>query len=721
MSRTLTARAVLTALALLVIAVPNAGAWSGRKHWGFGGGHSWLSHRDAGVRSLPTGDGPQLSLVDPDTGTVYVTSDDGRVAVLDTATCNASRGSGCDDPGTLVPVGTEAAGLALNDRTLYVAVPADGTMAILDAGRCNARISTGCTPVATVDVGEVPVGIAIDPVTDTVYVTRPDHAALSVIDGTACNRVMTTGCAPATAASLPGGVFATVDAATRTLYVPAVEGTTMGLLDIRTCNGKVHAGCGALAATVQAGEGPFTALVDPATRTVYVANEPARQVSILNGATCNALNLSGCDQSPPASTQVGHGVESGFALDRATRTLYVPAAANDIVSAIDTTRCNARSTGGCDTRWPTLQTGNQPFWIDLDPNTGSLYVTAHIDDALNVLDGRACSVVRRSGCRDEAPSVFADDAFSIAIDHKVGTTYITHANLHDLVMFDASRCSARRVEACRPVVGPVAGVSGPFDVASGNGTLYATNQDDRTLVLIDPAKCNYRRPGGCAPIKTIQLPHANEVTVDPLRHTIYATAFDDDLVSVIDGRRCKVGNLTGCTPTSVPAGDGPLTTAVDPVTGTVYVSNNVDPGTVTVLAGGRAIATIPGLHFPQRLAIDPVLRKLFVPNTFFDGPGAVSVVDLRTCNARNTSGCGQVRSVPTGRGPLTVAVDPRTHLVYTTDLFHSTMTVIDGVREKRIETIPVGFFPWDVAVDPATDTVIATNNGEGTVAFIRAR
>jgi DNA-binding beta-propeller fold protein YncE len=49
------------------------------------------------------------------------------------------------------------------------------------------------------------------------------------------------------------------------------------------------------------------------------------------------------------------------------------------------------------------------------------------------------------------------------------------------------------------------------------------------------------------------------------------------------------------------------------------------------------------------------------------------------------------------------------------------MTVIDGVREKRIETIPVGFFPWDVAVDPATDTVIATNNGEGTVAFIRAR
>jgi DNA-binding beta-propeller fold protein YncE len=720
MSRSITARAVLTALALLAVAAPSAGAWSGRNHWRIGGGHSWLVHRDAGVRALPTGDGPQLSLVDPDTRTVYVTADDGTVTVHDASACNASRASGCDDPGVTVPTGAEAVGLALNDRTLYVTNVADGTMSIIDAARCNARNATGCAPAATVAVGEIPVGISVDPVTDTIYVGRPDHAAVSVIDGTTCNRSIVTGCAGTAAASLPGGVFPVVDAATRTLYVPGVEGTTMGLLDLRTCNGKVHSGCGALVATVDAGEGPFTAVVDPATRTVYVGNEPARQVSILNGATCNALVRSGCGQTP-ASTRVGHGVESGLALDRDTRTLYVPAAANDIVSAIDTTRCNARFAGGCGTRWPTLQTGNEPFWIDLDPTTGTLYVPDHLDHALAVLDARSCSTLRRSGCRDEAPSVFVDDAFSIALDREVNTTYITHANLHDLVMFDSSRCSARRVEACEPAVAPVAGISGPFDIAYGNHTLYATNQDDRTLVLIDPAKCNHRRPGGCAPVKTIRLPHAFNVGVDPVRHTVYVTAYDDDIVSVIDGRRCNARILTGCTPAAVPAGDTPIDAVADPVTGTLYVTNQ-QPQTVSVIAGGRTIATIAVGQFPALMAIDPALRKLYVANNSFDEPGSVSVIDIRACNRRTTSGCGNAAGrVPTGRGPFGLAVDPRSHRVYTTDLFHSTMTVIDGVREKRVDTIALGFFPWDVAVDTASDTVIATNNGEGTVAFLPTR
>ena len=154
-----------------------------------------------------------------------------------------------------------------------------------------------------------------------------------------------------------------------------------------------------------------------------------------------------------------------------------------------------------------------------------------------------------SGCRDEAPSVFVDDAFNLAISQKFHTAYVTHANLHDVVLFDTTRCSARRPQGCDPITAPVQGVSGPFDIAfdPGTDTLYATNQDDKSLVLIDPATCNARRPTGCAPVATVPLADALHVAVDPASHAVWVTDDDHGAVSYIDGRRCNVRDRTGCT------------------------------------------------------------------------------------------------------------------------------------------------------------------------------
>ena len=77
-------------------------------------------------------------------------------------------------------------------------------------------------------------------------------------------------------------------------------------------------------------------------------------------------------------------------------------------------------------------------------------------------------------------------------------------------------------------------------------------------------------------------------------------------------------------------------------------------------------------------------RKLYVPNSGFgDTPGSVSVVDLRHCTVRDTSGCARTwPTLPTGRTPMAVAIDPTTHTVYTADGNHSTVTVIDDGRVK---------------------------------------
>ena len=704
MSSTRTARAVLAALALIAVAPPPAGALSGPSHWRFDARHSWLS-----PRPLPTGDGPGVALFDPATRTLYVANDrSNTVSVIDPA-CH-----GCAS--TSVPVGAVPIGMALNDRTLYVANADDGTVSVIDAARCNARTRTGCSaPVATFAVGDAPVGIAVDPVTDSVYVGRPANAVLAVVDGAACNRSVISGCArpPVIAASLPGGVFPTVDAATRTLYVPGADGTAMAVIDMRACNARVTTGCASLTATVEAGEAPLIAVVDPATHTVYVSNLGAPQLAIVDGSRCNGADRSGCDQTP-VTTTVGPDSQAGPALLRGT--LYLPAKSADTVAVIDATRCNARVTAGCDTRWPTLQTGSEPAWIEADAATGRLYVPGYLDDSVAVLDARACC--------DNAPSLFVDDAFSIAISQKDDTAYITHANLHELVMFDTTRCSARRPERCTPVIGSVPGVSGPYDIAfdAGTDTLYATNQGDRTLVLIDPAKCNVRRPRGCAPVgPAIHLPHAVNVSVDPASHAVYVTSEEDETISVIDGRDCNVHDFSRCTASLVPAGPAPFAAAADPVTGTVYVSNLQQEGTVTVLDGGRIKATIPVGSFPQKLEVDAASRKLYVANSAFgEEPGSLSVVDLRTCNRRDTSGCGRAAPrVATGRTPWSLAIDPTTHTVYTADLNHSTSTSIRGGRPAATEQ--VGYFPWDVAVDPASDTVYVTDNGEGRVSFVPTR
>ena len=47
------------------------------------------------------------------------------------------------------------------------------------------------------------------------------------------------------------------------------------------------------------GNGPLGVAVDQATNTIYVANSGENTVSVIDGATCNAMNTSGCGQDPP--------------------------------------------------------------------------------------------------------------------------------------------------------------------------------------------------------------------------------------------------------------------------------------------------------------------------------------------------------------------------------------------------------------------------------------
>ena len=117
--------------------------------------------------------------------------------------------------------------------------------------------------------------------------------------------------------------------------------------------------------TVGNASGPAGLAVNGRTNTVYVDNTADDTVSVINGATCNGKNTSGCDRTP-AHVAVGRQYFGYVAVDPATDLVYVTDYFDDAVSIIDGASCNATHTAGCDQTPPTVPAGASPTGVAVD-------------------------------------------------------------------------------------------------------------------------------------------------------------------------------------------------------------------------------------------------------------------------------------------------------------------------------------------------------------------
>src|SRR5262249_30252215 len=104
---------------------------------------------------------------------------------------------------------------------------------------------------------------------------------------------------------------------------------------------------------------------------------------------------------------------------------------------------------------------------------------------------------------------------------------------------------------------------------------------------------------------------------------------------------------------------------------------NIFDNTLSVIDADRrkAVATVPTGKGPGALALDPRTRTLYGVNL---DDGTVSAYDTATCNARVISGCGGSRSTAQlGGVPIGVAVDQASGTVYVTSDGADTMAVLD--------------------------------------------
>ena len=670
------------------------------------------------------GHAPIALTLDPGSHTLYATNgltaggkDGHSVSVLNVASCNAGNTSGCSQgPVAIVRVGftnEQASGnisaMALDSftHTLYVGDAHEGTVSMINAATCNALQTGGCSLAPTTMAnGDA---ITVDPSNHSVYVNNYSGGGFLVFNGLSCNAADQSDCSATSVGQLPpdfGTVIAGVDPTTHTIYLPLAGSDILGyiaVIDSSTCNGTEHSGCGQTPPLVPVGSGPQQVLLDSATKTAFVSHFGSSSISVINTATCNATNHSGCSGPVPA---LATGLSpTFFAFNPQTHTLYTPSNDTNAVWVQDTSECNATHPQGCTKFASTTMVGAGAQHFGNNPAAHSIYVSNQIENTVSILDTNACNQNNLAGCNQTWPKFNVGNLPRFfAVNRATNSIYLGTTNDNTVTVIDGTTCNSSTTAGCASsAVTRVGHVPQQLAVDETSNTIYVVNQGDgsspSTMSIIDGSHCNATDHSGCKavwPVAPVGVsPQA--LTFNPDTQTIYVTNTGDDTVSVIETTHCRAGDTTGCTPVATfPVGSGPRAVGIVYDTNTLFVGNRDDL--------------------------------------------SVSVIDASTCNASDTSGCSQVSppAVAVGAFPKTggtgsnlfgraIEIDQSAHTVFMPMPADDDLATLDGnicradnVAGCKVKIVRkrMGGFPATALFDESTGTVYVANNVDGTVSVL---
>jgi YVTN family beta-propeller protein len=354
-----------------------------------------------------------------------------------------------------------------------------------------------------------------------------------------------------------GPAFAAQDLKTETLYISNYNDGTVSVLDMAQCNRHRVTGCARKWPVVTVGQNPLGLAVDQATDTIYVANSGDGTVSVIDGATCNAGNASGCNRRP-ATVRTG-AFAAAVVVDPITNIVFV---ANQdthpgTVSVIDGNTCDGSHPAGCGHQpFTTTNVGGGPSGIDINPVTDTIYVANSAEDSnsvplpdgdtLSVIDGATCTVTNKSGCNPVGTIRVGTDPASVTVDPRTNSLYVantydnTNATTGTVSVVSGAKCDAANISGCASQIPPQVPVgTDPISTAFDQATdaVYVTNWKDDDVSVINAARCNGTQTVGCTGVPpTITVGLAPSWTVVSLAlHTVYVVVQSTNSVAVLSG------------------------------------------------------------------------------------------------------------------------------------------------------------------------------------------
>ena len=536
------------------------------------------------------------------------------VSVINGAVCNGHTGRGCGRTPATVRVGGGPFGVAVDQasNTIYVPGNNDGTVSVINGARCNARVTSGCrrTP-PTVTTGAGPQFVAIGHRVHTAFTINQGDDTLSAINTRTCGRKVTSGCRKrppnqqATPDRGPGfnsfPNFFTLVPRTGSAYVVNIGGRNiLSVTRTSRCNAADTTGCRAEAPSVP--EHAFLISADPATNTIYAASLSLPRIDVINGATCHRGHLSGC--APVAEIPMAHPQANVGTVNRATHTLYAADPLAGTVSVINTASCNATDTSGCADHPATVTIGRFPNTPVINTATQTMYVAfGSMGNRVAVVNTATCNAAHTTGC-GQTPAVakVGKGTFNLAVSAATNTIYAANSGLMNfngdtVSVINGATCDATSHSGCGHLAATAKVGLGPAGITVNDRThtVYVANNANGdspgTVSIINGVTCNGTHTAGChrrfPAMATGVAPL--QIAADTRTGILYITDFGGAAVTTLNGARCNATVTSGCgaAPGKQPAGSQPFGVAINPRTNTIYVTQLFQAGSMSVFRTAR--------------------------------------------------------------------------------------------------------------------------------------